>query len=68
MMKLSPWKALATTLALLGHDASAVKVGDIIPADVSLHFGFPPEDINLHDRIAKKKVILVGLPGAFTPT
>lgn len=48
--------------------AAAVKVGDKIPSDVDLHFGFPPENISLSQRIADKKVILVGLPGAFTPT
>ena len=48
--------------------ASAVKVGDEIPKGVDLHFGFPPEKISLAERVAGKKVILVGLPGAFTPT
>jgi peroxiredoxin len=34
-----------------------------------LDFGFgPPLKIKMPDRIAGKKVILVGLPGAFTPT
>ena len=60
-------KALFTT-ALLALSAAAVKVGDEIPKDVDLHFGFPPENVNLSQRIQGKKVILVGLPGAFTPT
>ena len=33
-----------------------------------LDLGFPPEKVNLAQRVAGKKVILVGLPGAFTPT
>jgi len=45
----------------------AVKVGDSCPA-VELHYNFPPDKINLADRIADKNVLLVGLPGAFTPT
>jgi len=57
--------ALAAFLALA---AAAVKVGDRIDKDLKLHFGFPPEDINLSERVAGKKVIILGLPGAFTPT
>ena len=48
--------------------ASVVAVGDSVPADVTLDFGFPPEKINLAERCAGKKIILLGLPGAFTPT
>ena len=46
----------------------AVAIGDSIPADITLDFGFPPEKINLAERCAGKKIILLGLPGAFTPT
>lgn len=35
---------------------------------VELDFGFPPTKINLAERVAGKKVVIVGLPGAFTPT
>jgi peroxiredoxin len=63
MMKLF----LLQTLLLLGV-ASSIKVGESIPDDADLHFGFPPERINVKDRVAGKKVILLGLPGAFTPT
>ena len=45
----------------------AVKVGDTFPA-IELHHNFPPEKINIADRIANKNAIIVGLPGAFTPT
>jgi peroxiredoxin len=44
-----------------------VKVGDTIPA-VQLHKGFPPEMLDLGEFCKDKKVVLVGLPGAFTPT
>jgi peroxiredoxin len=66
-MLLKVWKVLLST-ALLAVSATAVKVGDRIPTDVDLHFGFPPEYINLSARMQGKKTILVGLPGAFTPT
>lgn len=56
---------------LLGIAAIAVsgqpEAGFKIPP-VELHKGFPPEKINLAEYIAGRKVIIVGLPGAFTPT
>ena len=48
--------------------AWAIQVGDTIPTGVSLHAGFPPATIELASHVANKKVLLVGLPGAFTPT
>jgi peroxiredoxin len=42
-------------------------VGDKLPS-VELHLGFPPEKHNLADFAGDKSIILVGLPGAFTPT
>jgi len=42
-------------------------VGDAIP-NVGLDEGFPPEKVMLGDYCKGKKVVLVGLPGAFTPT
>jgi peroxiredoxin len=47
--------------------APNVKVGDQVP-DVSLDSGFPPESVKLRDLTKGKRVVLVGLPGAFTPT
>jgi len=35
---------------------------------IDLDLGFPPERVNLAERTKGKKTILVGLPGAFTPT
>eukprot|EP00403_Amphidinium_massartii_P026704 CAMPEP_0178400290 /NCGR_PEP_ID=MMETSP0689_2-20121128/15714_1 /TAXON_ID=160604 /ORGANISM="Amphidinium massartii, Strain CS-259" /LENGTH=123 /DNA_ID=CAMNT_0020021083 /DNA_START=69 /DNA_END=440 /DNA_ORIENTATION=- len=49
------------------NEAQNVKVGDSIPA-VSLDKGFPPEAFPLQEFCKGKKVVLVGLPGAFTPT
>jgi len=42
-------------------------VGDKFPK-VEVDKGFPPTKVNLGDRLKGKKTILVGLPGAFTPT
>mmetsp|Transcript_52912 Transcript_52912/g.136897 ORF Transcript_52912/g.136897 Transcript_52912/m.136897 type:complete len:183 (+) Transcript_52912:96-644(+) len=40
--------------------------GDKFPA-VDVDFGFPPKKVNMGERLAGKKTIVVGLPGAFTP-
>ena len=61
-------KLLLQAFVVLSAAVSAIKVGESIPDRVDLHFGFPPEKINLKERMAGKKTILVGLPGAFTPT
>ena len=42
-------------------------VGSKLPA-VVLDLNFPPQKVELSKKIAGKKVILMGLPGAFTPT
>merc|ERR1711908_28295 len=44
-----------------------ISVGDKIPA-CNVHSGFGNPDICISERIAGKKVVLSGLPGAFTPT
>jgi len=54
--------------ALLAASASAIiSVGDTLPS-TTLDYGFPPEKINVLDRAKGKNIILMGLPGAFTPT
>ena len=45
-----------------------VAVGDKFP-DVALQKGpCPPVEVNMPKRLAGKKTLVVGLPGAFTPT
>ena len=43
-------------------------VGDAIPAGTTLVKEFPNELVDVPARLAGKKTIIVGLPGAFTPT
>ena len=46
----------------------AIAAGSKFPSvEVDLA-SWPPTAFNLAERIADKKVIVVGLPGAFTPT
>lgn len=48
---------------------SAAKVGGKIPAvDMFYDFGSPEFKHNMAEYTANKKVAVVGLPGAFTPT
>jgi len=51
----------------LGSRFLSVQVGDAVPS-VSLDHGFPPVKVPLQDYCKHKKIVLVGLPGAFTPT
>ena len=46
----------------------AIAVGSKFPSVEVDKASWPPTAFNLADHIANKKVILVGLPGAFTPT
>jgi hypothetical protein len=47
---------------------AVVAVGDRMPP-VKLHSGFPPDKVDCRDlAAANKRVIFLGLPGAFTPT
>jgi peroxiredoxin len=63
-----PSKFFAVSCAAALSSAHAViKVGDSIP-NVGLDLGFPPEKVMLGDFCKGKKVVVVGLPGAFTPT
>lgn len=54
----------ATKMMAAVGEAPNVKVGDQVP-DVSLDSGFPPESVKLRDLTKGKRVVLVGLPGAF---
>jgi peroxiredoxin len=47
--------------------AFTVKAGDKVPS-ADLHFGFPPLFVDTAEYLAGRNVIVVGLPGAFTPT
>jgi len=60
--------SIVALLAVAIRGTTAIDVGDAVPADLTLHHGFPPEKISLDDRLKGKNVLLVGLPGAFTPT
>jgi peroxiredoxin len=53
----------AAAIATVG----GVKVGDTLP-DVSLDEGFPPEKVSLKQFCPEKTFVIMGLPGAFTPT
>ena len=54
-------RILRSVVLLAGFAATAtdaVAVGDALPSNVDLHFGFPPEMVNVGERVAKKKVIV----------
>jgi len=44
-----------------------IAVGSPMP-NIGLDLGFPPEKVMMGDFCKGKKIVLVGLPGAFTPT
>ena len=68
-MRTSLTHAAVAAVMLFSAVASAftIKPGDKVPA-VDLHFGFPPTMVNAAEYCADRNVIIVGLPGAFTPT
>ena len=61
---------VATSNARVGLHARgmAIAVGSKFPSVEVDAASWPPTPFNLADKIADKKVIVVGLPGAFTPT
>jgi len=64
ILALALWGTTALQMKMM---ASALAVGDKLPS-LTLDYGFPPEKVNLASRATGKKMLLVGLPGAFTPT
>ena len=68
-MRFSVTQTAVAAVMLFSAAASAftIKAGDKVPA-ADLHFGFPPTFVNTEDYLADRNVIVVGLPGAFTPT
>jgi hypothetical protein len=58
--------ALAQTSAAM-FGKKQIKVGDSVPS-VELDLGFPPSKVNVLEYSQGKTVILMGLPGAYTPT
>lgn len=42
------------------------QVGDAVP-DVTLYEGSPSGEVKLKELVAGKKVVIFGVPGAFTP-
>lgn len=65
-----PYVPDSATVAAAEEQAkfAKVKVGDRVPAGVALDKGFPPSKVVLEEFCKGKKIVLVGLPGAFTPT
>ena len=60
--------AVSASVASVGA-FSAVKVGGKVPAVPMFYdFGNPDAKHNMAEYTANKKVAVVGLPGAFTPT
>jgi peroxiredoxin len=64
---MAPFPSMVERFGVGSARAFAIKAGSPIP-NVSLDKGFPPQKINLPEFTKGKKVVLVGLPGAFTPT
>jgi peroxiredoxin len=59
---------LASATTTVEAATKTIQVGDEFPSDLTLHFSFPPQPIDVSRRLKNKNVLLIGLPGAFTPT
>ena len=60
--------ALALASAAAGpFGKKTIKVGDTVPS-VEIDLGFPPSKVNVLEYAQGKTLILMGLPGAYTPT
>lgn len=55
--------------AFVGRSKTAVDIaaGDALPS-AKLHSGFPPDFVDIAEYSKGKNIVIVGLPGAFTPT
>ena len=61
-------RALRRTSVLGKSSRAFAALGDHAP-DVGLDVSFPgPKEVNFAQRCKGRRVILLGLPGAFTPT
>lgn len=58
----------ARPAATIQQRTMALAAGSKFPSVEVDKASWPPTAFNLADHIANKKVIVVGLPGAFTPT
>ena len=58
---------MAALVAAAASEATTIAVGSAYP-DVEIHENFPPTIVRTKDLLAGKSVLMVGLPGAFTPT
>ena len=61
-------KRFVGRVANFASASGQIQIGERIGADIEVHSGFPPEKVNVAEYIADRKVALLGLPGAFTPT
>ncbi|KAG8471301.1 hypothetical protein KFE25_009722 [Diacronema lutheri] len=57
----------ACTRGFRSSAARFIAVGDKFPA-IEIDQGFPPTKVDMAKRLASKKAIVIGLPGAYTPT
>lgn len=68
-MKVFSYLAVLSACITSADAFSAIKAGAKIPAVDMFHdFGSPDLVHNMAEYTANKKVAVVGLPGAFTPT
>lgn len=68
---LSAARKVSRSLPIRNCRINAISVGDKVPTDVKFNY-FDAEgnmqDISVEDLTKGKKVVLIGVPGAFTPT
>jgi len=57
----------AFSVSVNSNAPAAINAGDKLPF-VDLDYGFPPQKVNVVQYCAGRSVVIVGLPGAFTPT